>query len=79
MPYIPKTYSKNLESNIKWNTHSTHDDIYKFIPRDQIRTVPQNIRDTSENNIAEAEFAKYLQNFTHWRQTNYKFLLIWKK
>ena len=42
-------------------TYSTHNDIYKFIPKDKIKVIPDNIREAAETNISETEVAKYLK------------------
>ena len=43
-------------------TYSTHNDTYKFIPKDKIKVIPDNIREAAETNISETEVAKYLKN-----------------
>ena len=43
-------------------TYSTHNDIYKFVPKDKIKVIPDEIRAASETDISETEVAKYLKN-----------------
>ena len=44
-------------------TYSTHNDIYKFFPKDKIKVIPDDIRAASETDISETEVAKYLKKY----------------